>query len=129
MDELEKAKPPGQVQAIGFMHLIGGILNILSGLFWALYGAMMGLATFGIGLVACCPFFILVPIGIIEIISGAKHLSSNHAGLKPPKAVGIIEIASILGCMVPSTVMGILTLVFLNDPEVQAYYNKTRYGA
>lgn len=128
MDALDAPKPPGKVQAIGVMHLIGGILNVLSALFWVIYGAMMGLATFGIGLIGCCPAFILLPIGIVEIISGAKHLSSNHAGLRPPKAVGIIEICSILGCMVPSTVMGILTLVFLSDPEVEAYYQRTQHG-
>lgn len=128
METLDAPKPPGKVQAIGVMHLIGGILNLLSAVFWVFYGSMMGLATFGIGLVGCCPAFILLPIGIVEIISGAKHLSKNHAGLRAPKAVGIIEICSILGCMVPSTVMGILTLVFLSDPEVEAYYSRNQLG-
>lgn len=128
MEALSIPQPPGKVQAIGIMHLIGGILNLLSAVFWLFYGSMMGLATLGIGLIGCCPAFILLPIGAVEIYSGAKHLSKNHAGLRPPKAVGIIEIASILGCMVPSTVMGILTLVFLSDPEVEAYYQRTQQG-
>jgi hypothetical protein len=121
MSELE-GKPPGKVQAIGIMHLIGGLLNVVMSLFWLFYGVVSGALTFGVGLVFCCPAFILLPIGIMEIVSGAKHLSSNHAGLQAPRITGFAEIAAILGCGTISMIFGILTLVFLNDPEVEAYY-------
>jgi hypothetical protein len=116
------AKPPGKVQAIGVMHLIGGILNLMLALFWGIYGAATGVLTFGIGLFLCCPVFILLPVGIMEIVSGAKHLSSNHTGLRAPKMVAFGEISSILGCSTFSMIFGIVTLVFLSDPEVAEYY-------
>lgn len=117
-----EGKPPGKVQALGIMHLIGGILNIIMSLFWAFYGLFTGAMTFGIGLAFCCPVFILLPVAILELISGFKHLSSDHTGLKAPRTTGFLEIASILGCSTISMIFGILTLVFLSDPEVEAYY-------
>lgn len=113
---------PGKVQALGIMHLVGGILNIIIGLIWAGTGLLTGLMTFGIGLIYCCPAFVLIPVGIVEIISGAKHQSKDHTGLGPPRVTGIVELFSILGCSMISTVFGVLTLVFLNDPEVEAWY-------
>ncbi len=121
MSQLENPVP-GKVQAIGIMHLVGGILNILIGLIWAATGLFSGLLTFGIGLIYCCPAFILVPIGIVEVISGAKHQSKDHSALGPPRVTGVVELFSILGCSMISTVFGVLTLVFLNDPEVESYY-------
>ena len=118
------AKPPGKIQAIGIFHLIGGILNILMSLLWALYGLISGVATFGIGLILCCPVLVLLPVGIMEIISGIKHLSSDHRGLKEPRLTGIAEICAILGCGTISMIFGILTLVFLSDPEVAEYYRR-----
>lgn len=128
MDELTPVQPPGKVQAIGAMHLVAGILNVLAAFFWTIYGLLMGVATFGVGLLFCCPAFILLPIGVMEIISGSRHLSKNHTGLKPPRITAIAEIAAVLGCGMISCVMGILTLVFLNDPEVAAYYEKKQLG-
>ncbi len=119
-------KPPGKVQAIGVMHLIGGIFNVIMSLIWGFLGLSTAVFTFGIGLIYCCPVIILLPIGIMEIISGAKHLSSNHAGLTPPKTTAIVEIVAILGCSTFSLIFGILTLVFLSDPEVVEYYEQKR---
>ncbi|MFN7143965.1 MAG: hypothetical protein ACK4YP_09330 [Myxococcota bacterium] len=119
-------KPPGKIQAIGVMHLVGGIFNIIMSLTWAFLGLSTAVFTFGIGLLYCCPVILLLPIGIMEIISGAKHLSSDHAGLTPPKTTAILEIAGILACSTFSLIFGILTLVFLNDPEVSEYYASKR---
>jgi len=121
-------KPPQKVSTIGIMHLVGGVLNIIMALIWGVYGLLTGLMTFGIGLLFCCPAFLLLPVGIVELISGAKHMSKDHTGLKPPKMVGFAEIASILGCNVLPCIFGILTLVFLNDDEVEAYYNSKQLG-
>jgi hypothetical protein len=113
---------PGKVQAIGILHLVGGILNAMAAVFWLLYGFIAGIGTFGVGLVICCPAFVLGPLGIVEIVSGARHLSSNPAGIRPPRVLAGAEIASIVFCGVMSLISGILTLVFLQDPEVAAWY-------
>ena len=120
MDEL---KPPGEIQMIGILHLVGGIMNILVGLMWGATGLFTGLLTFGIGLVYCCPAFINLPIGIMEVISAVKHLSKDHSGLSAPKVTSIVEIFSIMGCSMISVVCGIVSLVLMSKPEVQAYYD------
>lgn len=116
------APPPGKVQAIGVMHLIAGIFNLVGAGSWAIFGFSMGLSTFGLGCVTCCPVLFLIPMGILEIVSGARHLSSDHTGLRPPMGIAIAETCAVLLCSAFSTIFGILTLVFLSDPEVKAYY-------
>jgi hypothetical protein len=37
--------------------------------------------------------------------------------------VAIMQIINIICCDVPNCVMGILTLVFLGDPEVEAFFS------
>ncbi|MDP2311385.1 MAG: hypothetical protein Q8P41_00655 [Pseudomonadota bacterium] len=120
------AAPPGKVQAIGVMHLIGGIFNLIIAAMWVLAGLSWGVATLGIGFVMCCPVLLYLPVGILEIVSGVRHLSSDHSGLQPPKGIAIVEICMILTCSTFSMIFGILTLVFLSDPEVTAYYESKR---
>lgn len=115
---------PSKVQTIGILHVVGGVMNLLISVFWLFYGMVFGLATFGIGLVACCPAFLLFPLGIVELMSGIRHLSSNHRGLAPPRLTAVAQICSLLACSVLSAVFGILTLVFLSDPEVEEYYQQ-----
>jgi len=118
--------PPGKVQAIGVMHLISGIFNLMGAVTWAVIGFTYGIASFGLLLPLCCPVFFLLPLGILEIISGAKHLGSKHTGLRPPKGLAIAQICGILLCGTFSLIFGILTLVFLGDPEVIAWYDKNQ---
>lgn len=117
-------RAPGKVQAIGVLHLLGGVLNLVSALFWMVYGAMITVGTLGLGFLACCPVFVLLPLGVVEVMSGVRHLSSDHDGLKPPRRVGIAQLFAVLGCMPTSVISGVLTLVFLSDPEVAAYYER-----
>lgn len=116
---------PQKIQLIGLVHLIAGILNLLSCFGIALYGLGMGVATFGIGLLACCPLVLMLPVSVAEIVSGARHLSSNHAGLRAPKVTAILEIICVIFCSPWALLAGILTLVFMGDPEVEAYYRQT----
>jgi hypothetical protein len=106
------------------MHLIGGIMNIMAALAWSAAGILTGIFTFGIGLLYCCPAILLFPVAGLEIYSGIKHLSSDHAGLKEPKLVAIAEIVGFMGGGWISMIFGILTLVFLSEPEVSAYYQR-----
>lgn len=121
---IEQRVVPSKVQAIGILHVVGGVMNLIISAFWLFYGLVFGLATFGIGLVACCPAFLLLPLGIAEMVSGIRHLGSNHRGLAPPRLTAIAQISSLLACSVLSSVFGVLTLVFLSDPEVDEYYRQ-----
>jgi hypothetical protein len=110
-------KPPGKVQAIAIMTLINGILNVIFGFVFTI--SVIG-ATAGIGLL-CSPVTILPSVlGVFEIIGGAK-LMGNPPRKFNVKTIAILEICTIITANVTSLVIGILNLVFYNDPETQAY--------
>jgi hypothetical protein len=111
---------PGKVQAIAIMTLVDGILNI----FWSFSVGIAvisgAIASFGLGIL-CMPIAILpLVVGILEIIAGAKLLSQMPRKVNV-KAIAILEIANIITLAVPSLVVGILNLVFYDEPEVKQY--------
>ena len=109
---------PGKVQAIAIMTLIGGILATLGALGWAL-------ATFCIWI----PFIYGLVYGIMAIVNGSKMLGSRPwEGYRSAKTMGIMMIINIINCDVISLVMGIIILVFLNDPQVSNYMRTTQPG-
>ena len=102
------------------MTLVNGIFNILGGL-GITAGVVLG--TFGIGLL-CAPLtFAPAVLGIFEIIYASKLMSSYpQPPLRPNTTIAILEICCIVAGLVISLVVGILALVFYNDPEVRAYF-------
>ena len=113
---------PGKVQAIAIMTLVGGILATLFGAGGLLYVAIVGLATFGIGcLFAVFPVYWLVA-GILCIVQGSKLMGKNPELVYPKtKNTAILQIVCIICCDWINMTLGIITLVFLNDPQVRAY--------
>ena len=110
---------PGKVQAISIMTLISGILNIIGGLTITL---TVVLGTVGIGLL-CAPITLAPSVlGIFEIIYASKLLTAQPVNVKPNKTLAILEICCIVAGMIPSCVVGILNLIFFDDPEVVAYF-------
>lgn len=110
---------PGMVTALSVMTLINGIMNILWGL-----GATLAivLGTFGIGIL-CAPITVLPCIlGIFEIIYASKLLSNPPQPVRPSQTIAILEICCIIAGNVISTGVGIVALVFYNDPGVGAYF-------
>jgi predicted Zn finger-like uncharacterized protein len=103
---------PGKVQAIAIMTLIGGILATL-------WGALLMLTCYG--LLWPGTYFTLV-MGIMAIVQGSALLGRDAHRQAPPKAVAVMQIINIINCDVPNCLMGILSLVFQNDPEVQQYF-------
>jgi len=105
---------PGQVTAIGIMVLVGGILAVLNFLF-------VGLFSTGV----CCLWpglYYGLVMGIMAIIRGSKLIGQNAHLEPPPKTIAIMQIVNIINLDVPNCVMGIVTLVFLNDPRVRSFY-------
>lgn len=124
---MESAAPaggpqPGKVQAIAIMTLIGGIIAVLVAMTWGLYGIFAGLATVGIGCILLIPACYSMILGILAIVKGAKLLGRTGYQEAPPRAIAILQIINIISCDAVNLVLGILTLVFLNEPEVSAYY-------
>jgi predicted Zn finger-like uncharacterized protein len=109
---------PGKVQAIAIMTLIGGILATINALSLLVFG---GISSMGV----CCfwpgGYYGLV-LGIMAIVKGSQLLGQDDWRQAPPKGIAIMQIINIVNFDVPNCVMGILTLVFLNEPEVRRYY-------
>ena len=108
---------PGLVKTIAVMILINGIVNI----FWGLIATVS--VTASIVLICLAPLAILPTIlGIFEIIYAAKLLSSPPQPVQPSNTIAILEILCILTFNVFSMIVGILSLVFYNDPQVKEYF-------
>ncbi len=105
----EQLKKPGKVVAISIMTLVGGILATISCAVWAV-------STLGLWI----PWIYSLVLGIMAIVKGSKMLGSNPAPtVATAKSIAIMQIINIINCDVPNLVMGIITLVFLNDEEVK----------
>jgi hypothetical protein len=102
---------PDKVKAIAIMSLVDGIINIMVALGWI---ALICTAPLGL--------YALV-VGVVGIIYASKLLSSYPQGVTPNKTLAILQIVNIITGNVISTIIGIITLVFYDDPEVIHYYN------
>lgn len=108
---------PGKVQAIAIMTLINGILNVLWGIGLTL---LIILSTLGIGLL-CAPLTILPSVlGGFEIFFATKLLG-NPPRKFPVQTIAILQICTILFGDIVGPVIGILNLVFYNEPPVKQY--------
>ena len=106
-----KPAVPGKIQAISIMTLVGGILAILT-----CFGIGLGTAGFWI------PWIYSLILGIMATIKGSQMLGSNPApAFASAKTIAIMQIVNIINCDIPTLAMGIINLVFLNDPEVKEY--------
>jgi hypothetical protein len=115
---LEPGIKPGKVQAVTIMLLANGILNILYAL--GVTGSIV-LGTLGIGLL-CAPITILPGVlGVFEIIYATNLMAIPPKSVKNLQTIAILEIVCVISGNAISLVVGILNLVFYNDPEVRGY--------
>jgi hypothetical protein len=107
---------PGLVTAIAVMTLINGIVNI----FWGLTVTMTLFWT-----LVCLPVGLLqTALGIFEIVYAAKLLGSSPQPMRPSTNIAVLEIVCVLTGNVFSMIVGILSLVFYNDPAVKDYFTR-----
>lgn len=108
---------PSLVKIIAWTTLASGIVN----LGWGLVVSATALLTV-IG-ICCTPLTILPAIlGIFEIIYAAKLLSVPPQPVRPAINLAVLEIVCILTGNVFSMIVGILSLIFYNDPAVKDYF-------
>jgi hypothetical protein len=105
---------PDKVQAIALMTLIGGVLAVL---------VSVGLMATCIGFFWPGTYYSLVA-GIFLIVKGSELLGSDASRSAPPQATAIMQIINVINLDMINLTMGILTLVFLNEPEVRAYFRE-----
>lgn len=102
-------RAPGKVSAIGGMMLGAGIWSVILALLIAMGTVCLWL-----------PWIFQLVVGVMAIINGASVLGANKAA--PSRGLAICLIICILNCDVITMTLGILSLVFINDNEVQNYY-------
>ena len=106
-DHIIPIDKPGKVTAIGGMRIGSGVCNIIAGLAfcWLIFPA------------------VLIPLGILEIVSAGNLLKSRPERPTTLKTFPILEIIAILtlaGWI--SLVVGIISLAFLADTKVKKYF-------
>ncbi len=113
---------PGRLQGIAVMTLVGGIIAPLFSVMWTLYALVAALATFGIGCICLIgPIYQLIA-GILCIIQGSKLLGKNpYPYYAKTKNTAIMQIVCVICFDWINLTLGIINLVFLNDPGVKAY--------
>ncbi len=96
---------------------------LLGGGIYALVQAV--LAILGSGFLCCLwpPVYFALVWGILAIIRGASITNDTDKG-PPPRVLMICQILMILNLDIPNTILGILGLVFLGEPEVNDYFNR-----
>ncbi|MFL7812221.1 MAG: hypothetical protein ACK2TT_03105 [Anaerolineales bacterium] len=110
---------PSKVQTMSILVLINGIINILWG---GLLALLIIIGTIGIGLL-CAPILILpMVLGVVEIIYALNLMAEPPKVNAPSMAIAILEICSILFLNVFGVVVGVLSLVFINEEEVKSYF-------
>ncbi len=108
---------PVKVQTMAILVLINGILNIIWGGILALLGVLSV-----IGLV-CAPILILpMVLGVFELIYALNLLADPPKVKKPSQAIAILEICDILFLNIFGVVVGVLSLIFINEDEVKDYF-------
>lgn len=121
---IQTEQKPGLVNAIAWMTLISGIINLI----WGFVASATVLGTI-IGVV-CLPITILPTIlGVFEIIYAAKLLSAQPQPVQPSTSIAVFQILTFLMGNVFSMVVGILSLIFYNDLTVKDYFKRINYGS
>ncbi len=105
---------PGQVQAIAVMMLVGGILAGIHALTVTVFSAFL-----------CCLWpgiYYALVMSVFAIVKGSQLLGEEACQQPPPRTVAILQIINIINGDVVNLVLGILSLVFLKEPEVRRYF-------
>jgi hypothetical protein len=104
---------PGKVQAIGVMMLCGSIY------------ALVHAAGLVIGSTCVCLLwpgvYLAIVAGILGILKASALLGRDARRESLPRTVAILQIICILNLDMINLALGIIELVFMNDPEVTDY--------
>ena len=114
---------PSLVKTIAVLTLVNGIVNV----FWGLIAVSFTASLFFLWCLV--PFAILPTIlGAFEIIYALKLLNNPPQPVQPSNSIAILEILAVFAFNFFSMIVGILSLVFYNDPQVKEFFariNKT----
>jgi hypothetical protein len=112
-------RKPGKLQAVGIMMLVSGILSGL--------GALTYLVLTPFFCITLVPAIYYTVLCILEIQAAVNLMPDPIKPSPPPRAAAITQIVAAIFCDALTLAVGIISLVFLNDEEVRAYY-RSRIG-
>jgi hypothetical protein len=121
IEENIMATKPAKVQTMGVLVLISGILNIA----WGGILALLGILTiFGI----CCAPLLIMPmvLGVFELIYGLNLMADPPRVEEPSQVIAILEICDIFFLNLFGVFVGILSLIFINDEDIKAYFTSLK---
>jgi hypothetical protein len=102
---------------MAILVLISGILNIVWGGILALFGVLTIIG------ILCAPVLILpMVLGVFELIYALNLLADPPKVKKPYQAIAILEICDIFFLNIFGVVVGVLSLIFINEEEIKAYF-------
>jgi len=124
---------PGALTAVGIVQLVSGGLNVA--MMWWLAGTAAGtvggmctglltLGVFPIGVVCGVICFVLIPVGILEIVSGIFVLAAPERCRTLATVTGIIELVSLVCGGLLSAIAGLVTIILLRDQTVSGYLDR-----
>lgn len=108
---------PVRIEQIAYVTLAGGIVATLIGVFGLIGAAGSGFL--------CCLWpgtYYSLAVGILALIKGINLMGPNAHLETSPRTVAIMQIINIVNFDIPNLVMGILTLNWLKEPEVEQYF-------
>lgn len=125
---LSDKKLPDQLNTAAIIQIVSGVLNIFfmgAAVYFgvAVAGSLVWMCTMGLCPVFLCGVvgFLLIPVGILEVLSGVLILTNNPSALKVQRIVSIIQKVSILVGGIGSIIASFVVDGMINDPEVLAY--------
>jgi hypothetical protein len=108
---------PAKVQTLAVLVLISGILNIL----WGGILALLGVLTI-IGIL-CAPILLLpMVLGVFELIYALNLLADPPKVKKLSQTIAILEICDFLFLNIFGVIVGIVSLIFINEEEIKDYF-------
>ncbi|ACL25155.1 hypothetical protein [Chloroflexus aggregans] len=101
---------PTPVLIIGIMAIVDAVLSGLSGIVWlfTICGIPLGIYS--------------IAVAILAGMYAYKLMSNPPQPVQPNKTLAIMQIVNIITGNIFSMVFGIVSLVFYNQPNVQAYF-------
>lgn len=118
------SRKPDLVNVIAVFNLVDGVLNVLFAASWFFGMSIFGVSTLGCGCLFLPLGFYPLILGILELVYGARLISADPRDVSPARWLAILQIFNLLLGQVVSVAGGILTLIFLDNPEVRRWFDE-----
>ena len=123
---------PQALKNAAIVQLVSGLINFMimpavMWFGWSMFAGICSVFTFGLGsLFGLCGFVscLLVPIGMVEIVSGGLTLANPKQGAPIMKIVAMVEMGSLLAGGFLSCAAGFVVSRMLADEQVQGYLSQ-----